>query len=159
MQAVGILYYNIIIIIVIEYTCMCGVRCGAFGVCSSRGTPVCSCLQGFYPRNAEEWGWGNWSSGCVRRVPLDCQGKGGDGFLRLQILTLSTHSDLWFGGEAECEPRCLANCSCLAYGFYGGAGCRFYTQPLIDIQRFSSGTGSNVFIRVSNSELGSFLYM
>ncbi|KAH6806583.1 G-type lectin S-receptor-like Serine/Threonine-kinase [Perilla frutescens var. frutescens] len=132
-------------------------RCGAFGVCDPRGSPVCSCVQGFDPRDPRPWGSGNWSSGCVRRVPLDCERKNGDGFLSLQILTRqSSHSDLWLGPEAECEPRCLRNCSCLAYGFYGNAGCRFYTEPLIDILKFSSGSGSgsNVNVRVSNSELG-----
>lgn len=130
------------------------IRCGEFGVCDTRGSQVCTCPRGFIPRDAREWGAGNWSGGCARRTALDCEGKNGDGFLKLQILTLSSQSDLWFGSQEECQPRCLANCSCLAYGFYGLAGCRFYTQPLIDLLKFSSGSGSNVNIRVSKSELG-----
>ncbi|XP_042065330.1 G-type lectin S-receptor-like serine/threonine-protein kinase At1g11300 [Salvia splendens] len=91
---------------------------------------------------------GNGSRGCVRRAALDCEGGKGDGFLTLQILTLSSQSDLWLGLQADCELRCLTNCSCLAYGL---AGCRFYTHPFIDLVKFSSG--SNVNIRVSKSVL------
>lgn len=127
--------------------CVLWIRCGEFGVCDSRGSPVCTCPRGFQPRDA-----GNESSGCTRRAALDCEGGKADGFLTLQILTLSSQSDLWLGSQADCELRCLTNCSCLAYGFYGLAGCRFYTHPLIDLVKFSSG--SNVNIRVSKSVLG-----
>ncbi|XP_047950701.1 G-type lectin S-receptor-like serine/threonine-protein kinase At1g11300 [Salvia hispanica] len=128
--------------------CQTSGRCGEFGVCDSRGSPVCTCPRGFQPRDA-----GNESSGCTRRAALDCEGGKADGFLTLQILTLSSQSDLWLGSQADCELRCLTNCSCLAYGFYGLAGCRFYTHPLIDLVKFSSG--SNVNIRVSKSVLES----
>ena len=47
-------------------------KCGAFGSCDSRSTSICSCLQGFEPNNTKEWNRGNWTSGCVRRTPLQC---------------------------------------------------------------------------------------
>ncbi|GLT65396.1 hypothetical protein SLA2020_378320 [Shorea laevis] len=48
-------------------------KCGAFGSCNSQNSPICSCLRGFEPKNAEEWNRGNWTSGCVRRTPLQCE--------------------------------------------------------------------------------------
>jgi hypothetical protein len=34
-------------------------RCGAFGSCNSKNSPICSCLRGFEPKNTEEWNRGN----------------------------------------------------------------------------------------------------
>lgn len=133
-------------------------KCGPFGVCNSQDSPICSCLPGFLPRDS-----GNWSSGCGRRAPLNCggnniktNGRREDGFLKLQIVMLFGYSDRWSGPQDQCEGRCLSNCSCLAYGSDGGSGCRFWTGPLIDIQKFPSGSGSIIYVRVSNSELGDF---
>ncbi|KAK7848587.1 g-type lectin s-receptor-like serine/threonine-protein kinase [Quercus suber] len=39
-------------------------KCGAFGTCDPKNTPICSCFQGFEPNNLEEWNQGNWTSGC-----------------------------------------------------------------------------------------------
>ncbi|EEF37738.1 hypothetical protein RCOM_1096920 [Ricinus communis] len=65
--------------------------CGVFGACNPQNSPVCSCLRGFEPKNADEWTRGNWTSGCVRRRYLQCERteNGGelgkeDGFLKLE---------------------------------------------------------------------------
>ncbi|KAL8467828.1 hypothetical protein ACS0TY_031173 [Phlomoides rotata] len=34
-----------------QTSCETSSKCGQFGVCNSEASPVCSCLQGFYPRN------------------------------------------------------------------------------------------------------------
>ncbi|KAK4403474.1 G-type lectin S-receptor-like serine/threonine-protein kinase [Sesamum angolense] len=62
--------------------------CGAFSSCNSEDSPICACLQGFEPMNKQEWGTGNWTNGCARRVPLNCQestsnGSREDGFLKI----------------------------------------------------------------------------
>ncbi|KAJ0725601.1 putative S-locus glycoprotein [Helianthus annuus] len=44
--------------------------CGPYGICSINKHPPCSCMQGFEPRNPEEWEVSDWVSGCVRRNPL-----------------------------------------------------------------------------------------
>ncbi|XP_051128578.1 G-type lectin S-receptor-like serine/threonine-protein kinase At1g11330 [Andrographis paniculata] len=133
-------------------------RCGPFGSCDQHDSPICSCLQGFDPRNNREWDAGNWSSGCVRKVSLNCGGtaNGGkaDGFLRLGMMKITGYSDRWIGPEDQCEGRCLMNCSCVAYAFDVGIGCMFWTGTLIDVQKFASGSGSDLHIRVANSELG-----
>ncbi|KAL3820635.1 hypothetical protein ACJIZ3_006540 [Penstemon smallii] len=134
--------------------------CGEYGSCNSQESPICTCLQGFYPRNTREWNSGNWTSGCVRRVPLACEGQNGttngsrgDGFLGLDMMKLSGYSDRWFGPEDQCEGRCLRNCSCLAYGYDTGIGCMFWYGTLIDFEKFQSRSGSELYIRVAGSEL------
>ncbi|KAG8385650.1 hypothetical protein BUALT_Bualt03G0067200 [Buddleja alternifolia] len=134
-------------------------RCGYYGSCNSLNSPICTCLRGFDPRNKQEWDTGNWTSGCVRRVPLNCESNNGsttrvDGFLKLQMMKISVYSDRWSGPEGECEGRCLRNCSCMAYGYDVGIGCMFWSGSLIDVQNFPSSSGSDLYIRVANSELG-----
>lgn len=145
-------------------TCETYGKCGPFGSCNSQDSPICTCLRGFYPRNNQDWSSGNWTSGCVRRVPLNCEGNNGtdnrsgeDGFLKLQKIKISGYSARWSGPEDQCQGRCLGNCSCIAYGFDVGIGCMFWSGTLIDIQIFPSGSGSDLYIRVANSELGNFL--
>lgn len=139
--------------------CETSEKCGAYGVCSPWGSPICTCLPGFEPRNNLEWGSQNWSGGCERRLPLRCEGDNGttdDGFVKLQATMISL-TDRWLGPENECQGRCLRNCSCLAYSFADSSrGCRFWGGPLIDIQKFPGDSGSYVNIRLSSSELGNF---
>nr|KYP59286.1 Cysteine-rich receptor-like protein kinase 10 [Cajanus cajan] len=45
--------------------------CGPFAICNSQSSPTCSCLQGFEPRNKEEWNRQKWTSGCVRSTNKD----------------------------------------------------------------------------------------
>ncbi|KAL8460252.1 hypothetical protein ACS0TY_031969 [Phlomoides rotata] len=143
----------------ISNRCDASGTCGPYGVCDSQGSPLCSCLQGFEPQNNQEWDSGNWTSGCVRRVPLGCAAgnngtsNGGreDGFLRLPLMMTPASSQRWFVPDNECEGGCLRNCSCVAYGL-DSTGCGFWSGPLIGIQK--SHTGSVLYIRVPNSELG-----
>lgn len=46
--------------------------CGPFGICNSKGIPICSCLKGFEPKQVEEWNRGNFTGGCMWRTPLQC---------------------------------------------------------------------------------------
>ncbi|CAL5411049.1 unnamed protein product [Camellia sinensis] len=116
--------------------------CGPFGVCNRNKSPICKCLKGFVPKSNEEWGKGNWTSGCVRRTELLCDkntsnsssGSGKiDGFWKLRgmkLPDLSTYVPL--DDTNECKLWCLNNCSCL---------------------EFSLG-GEDLFLRLANSELG-----
>jgi len=47
-------------------------KCGPFGFCDTKKSPICSCLRGFKPERVEEWSRGNWSSGCIQRSLLQC---------------------------------------------------------------------------------------
>lgn len=129
-------------------------KCGPFGSCDDRASPVCSCLRGFDPLNRDEWERGNWSGGCSRRSELRCSG---DGFLRLQFMKVPDFAEPFFAVEGdECRSRCLGNCSCLAYAYDSSIGCMVWTDALIDVQRFN-GVGVDLFVRLSASELGTFL--
>ncbi|KAE8125205.1 hypothetical protein FH972_020038 [Carpinus fangiana] len=134
-------------------------KCGAFGSCNSQNTPICSCLRGFEPKNTGEWNRGNWTSGCVRRKPLQCErvnngSEGGkkDGFLKLTMMKVPDLADWSSAREGNCRNQCLENCSCIAYAYVSGIGCMPWTRSLIDLQKFSSG-GVDLYVRLAYSEL------
>ncbi|XP_059660386.1 G-type lectin S-receptor-like serine/threonine-protein kinase At1g11330 [Cornus florida] len=134
-------------------------KCGPFGSCNVKGSPICTCLQGFDPNDKEEWSRGNWTSGCVRRRQLQCErnntggGKGKeDGFLKLMTVKVPAFAELVFDAEDNCKSQCLNNCSCIAYAYCSGIGCMQWSGDLIDIQKFSYG-GADLYIRIAYSEL------
>ncbi|KAI3816106.1 hypothetical protein L1987_15795 [Smallanthus sonchifolius] len=55
--------------------------CGPYGFCNINKHPPCTCMQGFEPRNSEEWKASDWASGCIRKKPLNC--GNGDGFWKI----------------------------------------------------------------------------
>ncbi|KAK9750235.1 hypothetical protein RND81_02G181600 [Saponaria officinalis] len=131
-------------------------RCGEFGICNSGKSPICQCLRGFVPKNTREWKAGNWSSGCVRRTPLQCGTQVGkpDGFLVLKAVKLPD-LEMWLQGinPNDCRTMCLNNCSCLAYAYDQGTGCMYWSNTLIDTQQFTT-SGIDVNLRLAHSELG-----
>ncbi|KAK4587978.1 hypothetical protein RGQ29_019110 [Quercus rubra] len=134
-------------------------KCGAFGTCDPKNTPICSCFQGFEPNNLEEWNQGNWTSGCVRRAQLQCErvntgGEEGkkDEFLKLKMMKVPDIAVWSSATEKKCGEQCLENCSCIAYAYETGVGCMSWTDKVIDAQQFSS-LGVDLYIRVAYSEL------
>ena len=138
--------------------------CGAFGICNSGNSPICSCLRGYEPMQFQEWSKGNWTGGCVRKKQLQCeitnssdqQGKT-DGFFRLTTMKVPDLEDWSVALEDECKQQCLKNCSCIAYSFYSGIGCMSWSGNLIDMQEFSQ-SGADLYIRLAHSELGIHTY-
>ncbi|KAL2932335.1 hypothetical protein RDABS01_037745 [Bienertia sinuspersici] len=140
----------------IESECDIYGKCGPFGSCNRNDSPICSCLKGFEPKNIDEWSNSNWTSGCVRRTPLQCENTGGkgDGFRMLTHMKVPDYADFLFADDQdECKRMCLANCSCLAYAFPTGIGCMMWNRSLIDLQQFSID-GADLFIRLAHSDLG-----
>ncbi|XP_027086057.1 G-type lectin S-receptor-like serine/threonine-protein kinase At1g11300 [Coffea arabica] len=136
-------------------------KCGPFGSCNPHGSPICTCLQGFEPRDKVEWEGGNWTSGCTRRAMLQCERNNSvrsdgkqDGFLKLPNTKVPDLAEWVATSEDECGTQCSNNCSCLAYASYPGIGCMHWTGSLIDIQQFPSSDGADLYIRVPYSELG-----
>ncbi|KAI4296577.1 hypothetical protein L6164_036526 [Bauhinia variegata] len=133
--------------------------CGSFGTCNVLSSPICSCLKGFKPNNTEEWSRQSWQSGCVRRVPLQCDrikngseaGKS-DGFLKLETAKVPDFAEQSYVSEDTCRSQCLQNCSCTAYAYDAGIGCMSWNGRLIDIRRFTEG-GVDLYIKVDYSEL------
>ncbi|KAL2253248.1 UNVERIFIED_CONTAM: G-type lectin S-receptor-like serine/threonine-protein kinase [Sesamum indicum] len=136
-------------------------KCGPFGSCNQQGSPICSCLTGFEPVNKDEWSRGNWTSGCFRRTQTQCDRSNdsgsdrgdGDGFLRLQFMKVPDFPERFPSSlEDECRSRCLRNCSCIAYAHEPNIGCMFWSERLIDVQKFP-GVGVDLHIRLAASEL------
>ncbi|XP_052201085.1 G-type lectin S-receptor-like serine/threonine-protein kinase At1g11330 isoform X9 [Diospyros lotus] len=134
-------------------------KCGPFGICNSKGFPICSCLKGFEPKHVEEWNSGNFSSGCVRRIQLQCERNSSssqtskkDGFRELATVKAPAFEEWSDALQDGCEAQCLKNCSCTAYTYNSGIGCILWSGALLDIQKFSRG-GVDLYIRVANSEL------
>ncbi|XAR67512.1 hypothetical protein NMG60_11002292 [Bertholletia excelsa] len=115
--------------------------------------------SGLLRRN--QWGNGDWASGCVRRTPLssDCNR---DGFIKYPGIKLPDTRHSWFNESMrfkECESLCLKNCSCTAYsklnisGDGGGSGCLMWFGDLVDIRQLSGQDGQDIYIRMASSEL------
>ncbi|GLU23490.1 hypothetical protein SLE2022_394900 [Rubroshorea leprosula] len=132
--------------------------CGAYGNCDSRQAPACQCLKGFKPKSPDGWSSGEWSQGCVRNKPLNCQA--GDGFIQFERLKLPDATHSWVNKTMslkECRHKCFQNCSCMAYTSLDirgrGSGCAIWFGDLVDIRQFQSA-GQDLFIRMSALELG-----
>ncbi|CAA2969613.1 G-type lectin S-receptor-like serine threonine-kinase At4g27290 isoform X1 [Olea europaea subsp. europaea] len=131
--------------------------CGAYGSCNIANSPVCGCLDRFQPKDPGGWENADWSNGCVRRTPLNCQN--GDAFLKYSGIKLPDTRYSWFNENMtlnECEMVCLNNCSCMAYINLdisrGGSGCLLWLEDLINIKELSEG-GQDIYIRMASSEL------
>ncbi|KAF9672237.1 hypothetical protein SADUNF_Sadunf11G0020000 [Salix dunnii] len=130
--------------------------CGNFGVCTPSGSPRCSCLEGFEPRHPDQWRLGNWSGGCVRRSPLQCQKNtsngGEDGFKAVRCAKLPDFADDHRVTSDECKKRCLSNCSCKAYAYVNAIGCMLWNGDLTDVQNHIQ-SGNTMYVRLAYSEL------
>ncbi|GKV49049.1 hypothetical protein SLEP1_g55821 [Rubroshorea leprosula] len=133
--------------------------CGAYGNCDSTQLPACQCLKGFKPKSPDGWSSGDWSQGCERNKPLNCQA--GDGFIQFRRLKLPDATHSWVNKTMsikECRDKCFQNCSCMAYSSLDirgrGSGCAIWFGDLVDIRQYQSG-GQDLFIRMSALELGS----
>ncbi|KAI5605676.1 hypothetical protein BDE02_01G368000 [Populus trichocarpa] len=129
--------------------------CGAYGNCIMSQSPVCQCLEKFTPKSPESWNSMDWSKGCVRNKPLDCQR--GDGFVKYVGLKLPDATNSWVNKTMnlkECRSKCLQNCSCMAYtatNIKERSGCAIWFGDLIDIRQFPAA-GQEIYIRMNASE-------
>ncbi|XP_057790528.1 G-type lectin S-receptor-like serine/threonine-protein kinase At4g27290 [Salvia miltiorrhiza] len=132
--------------------------CGAYGSCNIKTTPACACLSKFQPRDDRGWGNGDFSNGCIRRTPLNCQD--GDVFIKYSGIKLPDTERSWYNASMslqECKVTCLKNCSCTAYAALdisnGEHGCLLWFGELVDIREISPG--QTIYIRMAKSELES----
>jgi hypothetical protein len=129
--------------------------CGVFGVFHGNSSSSCECLKGFEPLVQNDW-----SSGCVRKSPLQCQNKKStgkkDGFLKMSILTLPENSKVYQKvSVARCRLYCMKNCYCVAYA-YNNSGCFLWEGDLINLEQseIAAGrAGAEIYIRLAASEL------
>ncbi|KAL8510440.1 hypothetical protein ACS0TY_017308 [Phlomoides rotata] len=112
----------------------------------------------FKPKDPESWGSGNWSNGCIRNAPLNCED--GDSFLKYTSVKLpDTHHSCYNTTITleECKVQCLKYCSCTAYASLdisrGVNGCLLWFGDLNDIKEMAAG--QDIFVRMASSELDS----
>ncbi|GLJ10853.1 hypothetical protein SUGI_0136630 [Cryptomeria japonica] len=147
-------------------------QCNVYGVCganaacngyatmsaSANTSDTCTCLQGFRPKNSRAWDseeW--WSSGCVRRSPLQCSVTNStDGFLQVKDMHLANDEAVPYSKEQTlhgCQLACLNNCSCMAFWLSTSSPplCQLWFGDLMNV-RNSSG-GQSFYLRLAASEL------
>jgi hypothetical protein len=135
--------------------------CGAYGRCIVTESPVCQCLDGFKPKSQQKWDSMDWSQGCVRNKPLNCQEIMTHGFVKFPNLKLPETTYTWVNTSMnlkECREKCLSNCSCTAYtnlDIKEGIGCAIWFGDLLDIKQFPDG--QDLYIRMHPSELGMYV--
>ncbi|KAJ6918076.1 G-type lectin S-receptor-like serine/threonine-protein kinase B120 [Populus alba x Populus x berolinensis] len=132
--------------------------CGAFGVMNENSSShYCECLVGFKPLVQNDW-----SSGCIRKFPLQCQNKKSigkqDGFLKMSILTLPANSKTYQKVSAErCRLYCMEICSCMAYADNNNSGCLLWEGDLVNLKQSAIAAGrvigAEIYIRLAASEL------
>ncbi|KAJ0635896.1 putative protein kinase RLK-Pelle-DLSV family [Helianthus annuus] len=130
--------------------------CGPYGICSISKHPPCTCMQGFEPKNPEQWDASDWSSGCQSQKPLNC--GSGDGFKKISGVKLPDTRLSWYNYSmtlGECEMFCRKNCSCTCYANLdirnGGSGCLIWFGELMDIREYDDN--HDIYVRVAASEL------
>ncbi|XP_024978079.1 G-type lectin S-receptor-like serine/threonine-protein kinase At4g27290 [Cynara cardunculus var. scolymus] len=113
--------------------------CGPYGSCDISKTPSCTCMDGFEPKRPDEWNMAGWSSGCQRKVPLDCDVT--EDFWKIKGMKFPDTQKSWYNKSmtlGECEMACRKNCSCTAYANLdirrGGSGCLLWFGELLDFK-------------------------
>ncbi|XP_059437237.1 receptor-like serine/threonine-protein kinase SD1-8 [Corylus avellana] len=128
--------------------------CGAFGVCRDNLSNPCECLRGFEPFSVTDW-----SGGCVRKSPLQCEnntyanGKK-DWFLKISNMQLPVYSKAYLAVNASrCKLACMENCSCTAYA-YNRSGCMIWEGALFNLRQLSDGgeTRQDIYLRLAAAE-------
>ncbi|KAG7964095.1 hypothetical protein I3843_09G150900, partial [Carya illinoinensis] len=126
--------------VALETECDVYGKCGAFGICNSKSSPICNCLVGT-PLQCE-------------RVTSDVEKGKKDGFSKLKMMKVPYFVNRSSVFEDECRDQCLKNCSCRAYAYDTGIGCMSWTRDLIDFQKFSV-RGVDLYVHLADSELDS----
>ncbi|KAL2496275.1 G-type lectin S-receptor-like serine/threonine-protein kinase [Forsythia ovata] len=136
-------------------------RCGPNGICRINKIETCECLRGFTPRSQQDWDSRDFSGGCTRIRPPNCQN--GDGFPKMvasfpDMLQFQLNTSM---SSQECQAQCSRNCSCTAYATPlvsdGGSGCLMWFGDLIDMRELLGEHDSkqNIYIRLPVSEIES----
>ncbi|KAM3733145.1 hypothetical protein ACB098_11G113600 [Castanea mollissima] len=134
--------------------------CVAFGMSHENVSNPCQCLQGFEPFSVKDTKLNDWSGGCVRESPLQCEDSMNtnserDWFLKKSNVRLPVNSKVNLTGNATtCELACMKNCSCAAYAYNSSSGCMIWEGALLNLKLLSDGgeAGQDIYLRLSASE-------
>ena len=128
--------------------------CGAFGVFRENLSNPCECLRGFQPFSVKDW-----SGGCVRNSPLQCENSTyangeRDWFLKMPNMQLPVYSKAYLALNASrCELACMESCSCTAYA-YNRSGCMIWEGTLLNLHQLSRDVkiGQDIYLRLAAAE-------
>ncbi|KAJ0256096.1 Serine-threonine/tyrosine-protein kinase [Hirschfeldia incana] len=130
--------------------------CGPYGYCDLSTSPVCNCIQGFDPKNRQQWDLRNPTSGCIRRTRLSCSG---DGFKRMKNMKFPETTIAIVDrsiGLKECRKRCISDCNCTAFANVdirnGGTGCVIWSGRLHDMRNYFDN-GQDLYVRLAATDL------
>uniref|UniRef100_A0A0D9WA06 Receptor-like serine/threonine-protein kinase n=1 Tax=Leersia perrieri TaxID=77586 RepID=A0A0D9WA06_9ORYZ len=134
-------------------------RCGPFGLCdpAAAAKSYCGCLTGFSVASPLEAALKNFTGGCRRNVALDCVAGAmtTDKFAVIRGVklpdTLNASVDKVITMD-ECEQRCSANCSCVAYAAadINSTGCVIWTDDIVDVRY--DPPGQDLYVRLAKAE-------
>jgi hypothetical protein len=132
--------------------------CGAFGVYRANiSSPSCECLKGFEPFLKNYTSLNDWSGGCVRKSPLQCEnntyanGKK-DWFMKITFPRLPVNSKAYLAANARnCEGDCMNNCSCTAYAYNSSGYCVIWEGAILNLQQLSDG-GEIMHLKLAANE-------
>jgi hypothetical protein len=135
--------------------------CGAFGVVQypDNFSNPCQCIEGFKPFSMEDTKLNDWSGGCVRKSPLQCENNTHanvkkDWFMKISNMRLPVHSKAYMAVTASsCELACMENCNCAAYA-YNRSGCMTWEGALLNLQQLPYGgeIGQDFYLRLGADE-------
>ncbi|XP_062086525.1 uncharacterized protein LOC133792634 [Humulus lupulus] len=145
-----------------SYYSVPGDKCDKYGICGANSEcvinevnkPICQCLEGFKPKNQENWNTMYWSEGCERISSVSCDDK--DEFLELSHLKLPDTQSTWVNKSmnlGQCKTKCLSDCPCMAYSYTHsniseGSDCVLWFGDLFDIRQLPYG-GESINIRIA----------
>ncbi|KAF5442718.1 hypothetical protein F2P56_035345 [Juglans regia] len=131
--------------------------CGAFGMYDDNSSYPCDCPKGFEPFSDTDTRLNDWSDGCRRKHPLECENRNGkkDWFLKISNLILPFNNTAYSVVSAKrCELACMNNCSCTAYA-HNSNGCMTWEGSLLNMQRpssYGSEAGQDIYLRLAADE-------
>nr|GEZ04275.1 G-type lectin S-receptor-like serine/threonine-protein kinase At4g27290 [Tanacetum cinerariifolium] len=112
------------------------------------------CFEPIFP---QEWEASDWSRGCQRKMPLNCESSE-YGFTKVSGLKLPDTRKSWYNHSMtlrECDLACRNNCSCMAYANLdsrnGGSGCLMWFDELMDITEFDND--DTIYIKMAATKL------
>ncbi|KAK6932442.1 S-locus glycoprotein domain [Dillenia turbinata] len=136
-------------------------HCGTFSTCEQSATQFeCTCLPGYEPKSTSKWYLRDGSVGCTRKRNVSmCRNR--EGFLKVGPVKLPDVSRARVElntSSADCELKCLTNCSCSAYAVTDAGDqrvvCFLWHGELMDMRPYPP-IGSILYLRVDSIDLES----
>lgn len=107
------------------------------------------CLSRFQPQVDGEWDSSNFSSGCIRRRPLQCAER--VGYIKVTSNRLPADHESADLPSNACELFCSRNCSCSAYAYGDGGGCLLFVGDLLTMDTPpNNSVGVDLYVKVKS---------